>query len=711
MASSVARESGVGGRTDSNSVHLQTEREYQSLVIEFNESAAPYPSDESIIELFVAQAARTPAHEAIRLGDESLTYRELDDRTNQMAARLRSLGVGPSQLVVIYMEHSIEVVCAMLGVLKAGAAYVPVDAAIPTERLAFMLRDMTEALAGTVPVLVTQSRLVSNLPSGAAQVVTLDADFASVDGYAVSDPPTPVSPHDLAYVIYTSGSTGTPKGVMIDHRSLVNYIWWANEQYCRGERLTWPLFSSLAFDLTVTSIFTPLISGGRIVVYRESHGGHGTVVFEVIKDGVVDIVKLTPAHLAMIKDMDLRASRIRRLIVGGEDFKTTLARDITDAFGRPVEIYNEYGPTEATVGCMIHRFDRDRDLALSVPIGRPAANACIYILDEQLDPVPSGVIGEMYLAGDGLARGYFNRPALTAQAFVTAEDPRQKGPGATFPGGKAENVRLYKTGDIARWTVDGRMEFLGRADHQVKIGGFRIELGEIEACLMKHPDIRESVVDVVHSDAAKPDESHAIVAEVNAARAAEPAQAAETGIDRLVAYVVSDRLLTTPEIRAHLAEQLPEYMLPTHFVRLDKLPLTSSGKVDRKALPPLSSDNTQPARAVVEPRTATEKAIAAIWTGLLNVQNVGTDDDFFGLGGHSLLAIKAVSRIRDELGVNLQILTLFQNPTIGGLSIVVSEAIETRRGRATGPEPQAAAAIARISRQARPAPVAGGGQG
>jgi iturin family lipopeptide synthetase A/iturin family lipopeptide synthetase C/tyrocidine synthetase-3 len=706
----MVRESGVDGR-ETNPLRVQTEREYQALVIDYNESSAPYPSDQSVIVLFEAQAARTPEHEAIRFGADALTYRELNDRANQVAARLRSLGVVPSQLVVIYMEHSIEVVCAMLGVLKAGAAYVPVDAAIPEERLAFMLRDISEELAGTAPVLVTQSRLVSNLPSVAAQVVTLDADLASVDGYPVSNPPTPVSPHDLAYVIYTSGTTGAPKGVMIDHRSLVNYIWWANEQYCRGERLTWPLFSSLAFDLTVTSIFTPLISGGRIVVYRDSQGGHGTAIFKIIEDGVADIIKLTPAHLAMIKDTDLRGSRIRRLIVGGEDFKTTLARDITDNFGRPVEIYNEYGPTESTVGCMIHQFDREKDLARSVPIGRPAANTRIYVLDEHFDPVPTGVIGEMYLAGDGLARGYFNRPALTAQAFVTAEDPGQKGPGTTFPGGKAERVRLYKTGDLARWTVDGRMEFLGRTDHQVKIGGFRIELGEIEACLTQHADIRESVVDVVHSVAATPDEAHAIVAEVNSARDAGPAQVTETGIDRLVAYFVSDRLLTAPAIRAHLARQLPEYMLPTHFVRLDKLPLTSSGKVDRKALPPLSSGDTQPARDVAEPRTATEKALAAIWTGLLNVQNVGTDDDFFVLGGHSLLAIKAVSRIRDVLGVDLQILTLFENPTIGGLSIAVSQAIETRRGRATGRESLAAAAIQRISRQARPTPVTGRGEG
>src|SRR5437899_8032617 len=260
---------------------------------------------------------------------------------------------------------------------------------------------------------------------------------------------------------------------MIEHCSLVNYIWWASQKYSRGQGLSWPLFSSLAFDLTVTSIFTPLISGGRIVIHREDPGMHGLAIFKVIEDAGVDIVKLTPAHLAMVKDMDLRDATIRKLIVGVEDSKTELARDVTRTFGRPVEIYNEYGPTEATVGCMIHRYDVQQDLALSVPIGVPAANAGVYILDEQLRPVPSGVIGEMYLAGDGLARGYLNRPDLTAQKFLTAGDPRQTDPAAP--------LRLYKSGDIARWGTDGRMQFLGRADHQVKIGGPSIKLGATEA--------------------------------------------------------------------------------------------------------------------------------------------------------------------------------------------------------------------------------------
>src|SRR5437016_5595183 len=472
--------------------------QYRALVVEYNDSAAPYPADKTIVALFEEQVARTPNDEAIRFGEQSLTYSELNDRANQMAAHLGTLGVGPDHLVGLCMEHSIEVVYAILGVLKAGAAYVPVDPASPRERVAFMLHDMAAGRVGTLPVLVTQSRFIDSLPSGPARVVTLDADCTTIAGYRVANPRAPVSPNGLAYVIYTSGSTGTPKGVMIEHRSLVNYIWWAKDQYSPGERLLWPLFSSLAFDLTVTSIFTPLISGGRIVVHREDPGMHGMAIFRVIEDDGVDIVKLTPAHLAMIKDMSLRATKIRKLIVGGEDFKTELARDVTRTFGRPVEIYNEYGPTEATVGCMIHRYDVEQDLALSVPIGTPAANAGVYILDEHLGPVPTGVIGEMYLAGDGLARGYLNRPELTAEKFLTTEEPRQKGPGAQSSVFRPETLRLYKTGDIARWSADGRMEFLGRADHLVKIAGARIELGEIEARLLQHSDVRECVVDIVN---------------------------------------------------------------------------------------------------------------------------------------------------------------------------------------------------------------------
>ena len=946
--------------------------EHEKLVVEYNNSAAPYPSDQTIVDLFHAQVALTPDAEAIRFGAGALSYRQLNDRANQFATHLRALGVRRGEFVVLFMEHSIEVVCAILGVLKAAAAYVPVDPAAPKERVAFMLRDIAEGLGGILPTVVTQSHLRDRLPGIASRVVTIDADFASIADDPLSDSNGKASTSDVAYVIYTSGSTGKPKGVMIEHRSLVNYIWWARQKYSANERLAWPLFSSLAFDLTVTSIFTPLISGGRIVVYREDPNLPGMVIISVVEDDAVDIVKLTPAHIAMIKDLNLRNSRIRKFIVGGEDFKTALARDLVRNFGYPVEIYNEYGPTEATVGCMIHRYDVERDFGGSVPVGVPAANMRVYILDEYLNAVPTGIVGEMYVAGDGLARGYFNRRELTAQKFITAVDPMRNG----------QSVRLYRTGDLARWSNNRQMEYLGRSDHQVKIGGARIELGEIEACLLQHPEIREVVVDVVRpasqrnaklshcnrcglasnmpgttfdaegvcnlcrayeAYAAKaeayfktPDDLKLIVAEMKANRSgdydclvmlsggkdstymlyqlcalgvkplvftldngfiSEEAKAninrvvnalcvdhvygttphmndifvdslkrfanvcngcfktlytltvnlaqekhiryivtglsrgqffetrltadvferedfhvdkldalvlearkayhrredavachldvevfrgdgvfdhiqfidfyrywsaplaemheflrnhtswkrpSDTGrstnclindlgifvhknqrgfhnyslpyswdvrlgqktreeamaelddaidetrvrklmkeigyegpngepmeINRLAAWYVSEKAITAPELRTHLAEQLPDYMIPAQFVHLERMPLTSNGKIDRGQLPAAEADDTQRRREVPQPRTDTEKVLAAIWSQLLNVQVVGINDDFFELGAQSLLAIRAVSRIREAFGVDVSLRNLFERPTVAGLAEVI----------------------------------------
>ena len=372
------------------SLPLLNDDDHRALVIEYNATAAPYPSDKTIVDLFRAQVARTPDAEAIRFGDETLTYQQLNERSNQMAAHLTSIGVGPSQIVVVFMEHSIEVVVAILGILKSGAAYVPVDAATPKGRLATILKDIAKGRDGQAPVAVTQTGLQSVISPNLADIFVLDADFRSISTQPEPDRPFAATPDDVAYIIFTSGSTGTPKGVMIEHRSLVNYIWWAARMYSSGERLAWPLFSSLAFDLTVTTLFTPLITGGRIVVYRGDPGVQSMVALKVVDDNAVDIMKLTPAHLAMIRDRDLRTTRLRKFIVGGEDFKTELARDITNAISHPIEIYNEYGPTEATVGCMIHRFDIDRDRSPSVPIGVPGADAGIYVLDEALQPTPSG---------------------------------------------------------------------------------------------------------------------------------------------------------------------------------------------------------------------------------------------------------------------------------------------------------------------------------
>ncbi|MGX9148070.1 non-ribosomal peptide synthetase [Mesorhizobium sp. 128a] len=634
---------------------LLKDADHQALVVEYNATAAPYPSDRTIIDLFLDQAMRNPDAEAIRFGDATLTYQQLNERSNQMATHLSSAGVGRGRIAVVFMEHSIEVVVAILGVLKSGAAYVPVDAATPKGRLATILKDIANGTDGRAPVAITQTRLQSAISPNLADIFVLDADFGSILNQPDSARPSAATPDGAAYIIFTSGSTGTPKGVVIEHRNLVNYIWWAARMYSSGERLAWPLFSSLAFDLTVTTLFTPLITGGRIVVYLGDPGIQSMVVLKVIDDNAVDIMKLTPAHLAMIRDRNLGTTRLRKFIVGGEDFKTELARDITEAIPHPVEIYNEYGPTEATVGCMIHRFDIDRDQSASVPIGVPAANAGIYILSNAHQPTPPGTIGEMFIAGDGLARGYFNRPDLTDERFLTAIDPRDR----------FSKLRLYKTGDLARWNSEARLEFLGRADHQVKVGGARVELGEIEARLLKHPHVHECAVAAIATSVVKP--ATQIMAQIGHV---EP-PAFEDGMARLVAYYVSSKPVTVTDLRAHLAEELMESMIPTHYVRLERMPLTSNGKIDRASLPEPTAENIQPAQDFAAPSTETEKTLAALWCDLLKVESIGRDDNFFGLGGQSLLVMRAVSRMRKTFGVDVQLRNLFERPTVAGLAEVI----------------------------------------
>ncbi|MCA1399681.1 non-ribosomal peptide synthetase [Bradyrhizobium sp. BRP56] len=631
---------------------LLKDSDHQALVVDYNATAARYPSDRTIIDLFRDQATHSPDAEAIRFGDATLTYRQLDERSNQMAAYLSSTGVGPGRIAVVFMEHSIEVVVAILGVLKSGAAYVPVDAATPKGRITTILQDISNGTDGRAPVAITQSRLRSGIAPNLADIFVLDADLDSISNQPASARPSAATPDDAAYIIFTSGSTGTPKGVEIEHRSLVNYIWWAARVYSSGESLAWPLFSSLAFDLTVTTLFTPLITGGRIVVYLGDPGVQSMVVLKVIDGNAVDIIKLTPAHLAMIRDRNLETTRLRKFIVGGEDFKAALARDITNAIPHPIEIYNEYGPTEATVGCMIHRFDTDRDQSASVPIGVPAANAGIYVLSIEYQPTGPGIIGEMFIAGDGLARGYFNRADLTDERFRTVTDPRD---------GRSK-LRLYKTGDLARWNSEGHLEFLGRADHQVKVGGTRIELGEIEARLLKHPDVHECAVATSMTKAATQK-----MAQIGNGEPSTP----EDGIARLVAYYVASKPLTVADLRAHLAEELLESMIPTHYVRLERMPLTPNGKIDRSSLPEPTAENIQPAQVFAAPSTETEKALAALWCQLLKLESIGRHDNFFELGGESLLVVRAVSRMRKIFGVDVQLRNLFERPTLAELAEVI----------------------------------------
>ena len=452
---------------------LLSAAERQTHIDDFNATDATYPDDITVVELFRHQAAATPDAVAVDDRQRQLTYAELDADSDRLARLLIGRGAVAGSNVALCIGRSLDVLTAILAVLKTGAAYVPIDPSYPAQRRQLMIDDAAPT------VLITSGMVADGDPT----VPVIDLDVTTLDD-CDGEPPTALArPDGTAYMIYTSGTTGRPKGTMLTHRGLVNYLWWAKHEYQDGEALDFPLYSSLSFDLTITSLFVPLISGGRVVVYESSERGDGLEILDVFADDLVDIVKLTPAHLVMLAENGIDCHRIRKLIVGGENFRTDLALRIDAQFSHGVTIFNEYGPTEAVVGCMLHRFDKAADDGPSVPIGRPAANARIHVLDRFDQPVPPGVIGEIVISSDGVAVGYHNRPDLTAERF--GDDPTRAG------------ARWYRTGDRARWGADGRLEFLGRIDHQVKIRGARIELGEIETAMLSHPAVDAVVVDVV----------------------------------------------------------------------------------------------------------------------------------------------------------------------------------------------------------------------
>ena len=559
---------------------------------------------ETIVDGFRAQVERTPDAVAVASGEDAVSYAELDQRSDVLAARLAALCNSPSPRVAVYLPRSIELMVAVLAALKAGAAYVPIDRHHPVERVAMLVVD-SEA-----EVVVTDASLARDLPAGAADVVTLP----------LGDAPPPesgrggktVTPDDAAYVMYTSGSTGMPKGVVVTHGNLANYVAWARREYAADEAASFPLYSSIAFDLTVTSMYVPLVSGGTIVVYPDTDVRDLSII-DVFDDDRVDIVKLTPSHLAVLEPRQLATRRIHSLIVGGEELKTLLARSAIEASGGRLTIYNEYGPTEATVGCMIHRFDPARDVDAAVPIGRPAANTEILLLDGNLAPVPPGVAGEIYVAGAGVTAGYLGNAELTAAAFVA--NPFAPG------------TRMYRTGDLGRWRPSGVVEYLGRDDDQVKIRGFRIEPGEIETVLASHDVIAAAAVAIREPH---PDDF------------------------RLVGYYTAEphSAPNVTSLREFLRSRLPEYMVPQHLVRVDELPLTANGKLDRAALPDAIGEVTR-SDALVAPRTKAEQLVAQLTSELVGVEPVSMRDNFFDLGGHSVLAMQLIARIHAETGERL----------------------------------------------------------
>ena len=614
------------------SLQLLSDEERAELTT-WNQTKEEYPCQRTVVDLIEEQVKRTPERRAVSTDTTELSYADLNRRANQLAHYLVELGVGPEVRVGICMERSPDMVVGLLAILKSGGAYVPLDPNYPIKRLEFMIED------AQAEILLTQEAIAKLLPSSVHKKVLIDGDHAAIATHSAEDHSSGVCEKNLAYVLYTSGSTGRPKGVAVEHRSLVNYIWWAHHVYGNeNEPVDLPLYSSVAFDLTVTSIYTPLITGGCIHVYAGTPNEN--LIESVIREDKAATIKLTPSHLSILPAIKNKV--LRQLIVGGEALETQLARRTVTNASLPIKIWNEYGPTEATVGCMLYGFDSDNDQRTHVPIGRPAANSTIYILDKNQARVPMGVTGELYIGGDGVARGYVNRPDLTAERFVPD------------PFSEAEGARLYRTGDLGRHLADGNIEFLGRRDEQVKFHGFRVELNEIRATLNRFAEVRDSLI-VLDKD--------------------------ESGQDVMIAYYVCRQELNHRKLREFLQESLIREIIPNFFVRVPRIPLTLNGKVNYSALPSLQEVREMAASAqrFVEPRNLAESMLAEIWAEVLRIKRVGIYDNFFELGGQSLLTTRVVSRIKQAFQLEIPVRSLFDAPTVAGLAEHIEH--ELRKGR------------------------------
>lgn len=594
--------------------------ERDKLLRSWNDTGCDYDRDACLPQLFERQAAATPDAVAVVFDDSSISYRELNARANRLANHLRTLGVGPEVLVGVCLERSIEMVVGLLGILKVGAAYVPLDPAFPTERLAFMLQDCRASL------LLTEQRLLKELPEVDAKIVCIDADSRDITAQSSDNLAPSAASGSLAYVIYTSGSTGKPKGVQIEHRALVNFLMSMAREPGIDERDVLLAVTTLSFDIAGLELYLPLIRGARLVIARRETASDGLLLQARIASCGATVMQATPATWRMLIDAGWNGDPRLKLLCGGESLSRELAIELLPRCG---ELWNMYGPTETTIWSTI---DRIASVSTSSPIsiGRPIANTQIYLLDQNSQPVPVGVAGELCIGGDGLARGYLNQPELTAQKFT--RNPLIN---------DAEGQRLYRTGDLARYLPDGRIECLGRVDNQVKIRGHRIEVSEIESILAEHPEVRQCVV------AARDDLS---------------------GGKRLIAYFVGrNETISGTELRAFLKKRLPDYMLPSAFVSLDKLPLTANGKINRRALPAPDLSNAKK-ESFVAPRTPCEEQLAGIWREVLKLEAVGADDDFFELGGHSLLATQVMSRVLQQFQVQLPLRALFEASTLSALA-------------------------------------------
>lgn len=596
---------------------LLTECERHQLLVEWNDTAADYSYDKCIHQLFEEQVERTPNAVAVVFGDEKLTYRQLNNRANQLAHYLQQLGVEPEVLVGICVERSFEMIVALLGVLKAGGAYVPIDPAYPSERIAYMLDD------SQLPVLLAQEKMVALLPKHEAQVVCLDSDWEKISKESERSPLNSVSPENLAYLIYTSGSTGKPKGVQVPHQGLCNLAQAQIKLFDVQLDSCFLQFASISFDASIWEIVMALCGGATLCLGTQQRLQLGSPLMQLLQEQKITHLVITPSALSALLPLELLD--LQTIIAGGEASPLNLVSE----WAKGHRFFNAYGATETTVCTTVAECFEGMEV---VPIGRPIYNTQIYILDAYLQPVPIGVAGELHIGGVGVGRGYLNRPDLTKEKFIPN------------PFRNESASRLYKTGDLARYLPDGNIEYLGRIDNQVKIRGFRIELGEIEAVLNQHPNILESLV-IASEDI--------------------------SGDKRLVAYIVpTQKKIPTIEILRHfLKQKLPNYMIPAFFVILEAFPLTPNGKIDNRALKAPDQLRQTPENTYVAPQTGTEQKLGEIWAKVLGIDHeIGIHDNFFDLGGHSLLSVRLVAEIEKVFNQQLPLAALFQLSTIAELA-------------------------------------------
>jgi amino acid adenylation domain-containing protein len=615
---------------------LLTPAEQQQFA-QWNQTHTPFPPHSCLHQLIEAQTERTPTAIAVRYNGQSLSYHQLNQQSNQLAHHLLQRGVTPDTLIGVCLPRSLELLVALLAILKAGGAFLPLDFDYPPARLSLMLEDAQP------PVILTTSSLQASLPDSAAQLVCLDSEWETIVQQPSHNPGIAVTAYQLAYLLYTSGTTGTPKGVMNIHQGICNRLLWMQQRYPleQGDRVLQK--TPYSFDVSVWECFWALLAGATVVLAQP--GGHrqADYLVELIEQEQITTLYFVPSMLRqfMTQSGVEQCTSLKRVFCSGEVLPVEVQAQVFDRLPQ-VELHNLYGPTEAAIDVTAWQC-RIQDDRATVPIGVPIANTQVYLLNAQMRPVPVGVVGEVYLGGINLARGYLKRPELTAERFV---------PNPFYQAGQeGESDRLYRTGDLARYDAEGVIEYVGRVDHQVKLRGCRIELGEIEAVLRRHPEVQAAVV-VVHS--------------------------VETGDERLVAYVIAEsEMPPVPELMQFLKGYLPDYMIPAVIMPIDTLPLSLNGKLDYRALPQPDPVPLTHTRSFVAPVGATAQQLSQIWATILKVESISYNDNFFELGGHSLLATQVLSRINEAFQVKLPLRILFEHPTLADLTKQIDQARET----------------------------------